>query len=154
MSRIACVLFAALACGSVLAQSFSTLEERMNGREFREAGLEKLSPEELAALNAWLQREFGSAAAAPAPSEPFDTYGLRDIREEGSLSSAVVGTFTGWVKGTQITLANGQVWEVVDPDKFSVRVENAVANIRPGVFGAYFIRIEGYNSQTRVKRIR
>lgn len=155
MSRLACALLAAFACGSVFAQPFSTLEERMNGREFREAGLEKLSPEELAALNAWLQREFsGALPAQSAAPQAVDNYGFSESRSEGTIFSPVVGTFTGWVRGTKITLENGQVWEVVDPDRFSIRVENAVARIRPGLLGAYFLRIEGYNTQTRVKRIR
>ena len=37
---------AALFSGSVLAQSFSSLEERMTEAEFKAAGLDKLSPEE------------------------------------------------------------------------------------------------------------
>lgn len=126
----------------------------MNGREFREAGLEKLSAEELAALNAWLQKEFSGTAATATLAPAQDTYGLSQTREEGVIFSPVVGGFDGWVKGTRITLENGQVWEVTDPDRFSARVENAVARVRPGLLGAYFIRIEGYNSETRVRRVR
>ena len=39
---------AALFSGSVLAQSFSSLEERMTEAEFKAAGLDKLSPEDQA----------------------------------------------------------------------------------------------------------
>src|SRR5690625_5867296 len=44
--------FASLATGQ---DSFSSLEERMTGKEFKQAGLHKLSEDELAALNAWIQ---------------------------------------------------------------------------------------------------
>ena len=51
------VLFCLLLCGiSVLAQErFSSVEERMTGKEFKASGLDKLSDEELAALNSWLR---------------------------------------------------------------------------------------------------
>ena len=37
------------------ADGFSTLEERMSGKEFKETGLGKLTDAELAALNDWLR---------------------------------------------------------------------------------------------------
>ncbi|NNJ64680.1 MAG: hypothetical protein HKP16_03880, partial [Xanthomonadales bacterium] len=38
------------------ADGFSSLEEQMSGKEFTEAGLDKLSQDELDALNAWIRR--------------------------------------------------------------------------------------------------
>lgn len=51
------VLILLLACSfSVLAQeSFSSVEERMTGKEFMETGLSKLTDAELDALNKWLR---------------------------------------------------------------------------------------------------
>lgn len=51
------VLILLLACNfSVLAQeSFSSVEERMTGKEFMETGLSKLTDAELTALNKWLK---------------------------------------------------------------------------------------------------
>lgn len=153
MPRILLLLLFVLLSGAVSAQSFSTLEERMSGREFRESGLEKLSPEELAALNAWLQREISGAVAQVIPPPPPDRTGFESVTGN-AFTSKLVGDFNGWVKGTRFTLENGHVWEVVDPDRFSAKVSNAVMRIRPGAFGAWFISVEGFNSQTRVKRIR
>ncbi len=54
------------------ADEFSTLEERMSGKEFKETGLGKLTDAELAALNDWLRRHsvatLENAAAHPADS--------------------------------------------------------------------------------------
>src|SRR5688572_10963425 len=47
--------------------AFSSLEERMSHADFKAAGLDKLTPEELAALNEWL-RQRGEAAAVAAPA--------------------------------------------------------------------------------------
>jgi len=153
MPRLFILLLIAFLSSPLGAQNFSTLEERMSGKEFRDAGLEKLSPEELAALNAWLQREISGAVSAVAPPSLPDRTGFRESPGEG-LVSRVAGEFNGWVKGTRITLENGQVWEVTDPDRFVAKVPDAVVRIRPGAFGAWFLSVEGYNSQTRVKRIR
>ena len=54
----------AFAAGSASAQEFSSLEERMSAKEFKEAGLDKLTPEELARLNAWLGQEVGEGKPA------------------------------------------------------------------------------------------
>jgi hypothetical protein len=151
--RLLSLALVSLLAFPALAQEFSSLEERMSAREFREAGLDKLSAEELAALNAWLQRELGGMAAS-TPAQPVDRTGFRDSTIGVEVVSRVVGEFNGWVKGTRFTLENGQVWEVVDPDRFTAKVPNATVRIRPGSFGSWFISVEGYNSQTRVKRIR
>src|SRR5207342_2835934 len=44
-----------LAANSASAAGFSSLEERMSQSEFHAAGLDKLSPAELNALNEWLR---------------------------------------------------------------------------------------------------
>ncbi len=154
MSRLACALLAALACGALPAQSFSTLEERMSGREFREAGLEKLSSAELSALNAWLQRELGRSGQGPAPASTApDRTGFQG-GPEGEVVSTIPGEFTGWSRGTRFELENGQVWEVTDGGSFVARLSNPTVRIRPGSFGSFFLSVPGYNTQARVKRIR
>lgn len=150
----------ALTAGTAAAQEFSSLEERMSAKEFREAGLDKLTPEELARLNAWLagRMQAQAQAAAPvAPAVPDDRRGFRDNDEDGDdIVSSIAGTFRGWSKlGDRFVLTNGQVWEVTDaPTKFSVNVENPTVRIEPGVFSAWYLSIDGYNSRVKVKRIR
>lgn len=50
------VLALSLHCTVHAAEGFSTLEERMSGKEFKETGLGKLTEAELSALNDWLRR--------------------------------------------------------------------------------------------------
>src|SRR3546814_11473862 len=61
-----------LAPAVVAAQQFSSLEERMTYNEFRAAGLEKLSADELAAPNTWLRPDLPQVAA-DAPSTAAST---------------------------------------------------------------------------------
>ena len=50
-----------LAANSASAAGFSSLEERMSQSEFHAAGLDKLSPTELNALNEWLRTHNAAA---------------------------------------------------------------------------------------------
>jgi hypothetical protein len=148
------VLFA-LAGGSALAQSFSSLEERMTAAEFKAAGLEKLTPEELKALNAFLAGKV--AVAVPAGVPAADTRGFQSrTTDDGDIISSISGEFTGWDgRGSRITLTNGQVWEVTDSTaRLKVRVTDPQVIITPGVLNSWYLRIEGYNTRAKVKRIR
>ena len=150
---VALVMFS-LAAGTASAQQFSTLEERMTYAEFKAAGLEKLTPEELAALNSWLAgKASGTVAATPAE----DTRGFEGRNSSaGAVVSTIPGPFKGWKgKGDRFTLANGQVWEVTDSGtRLSVSLENPSVTVEQGMLNAWFLRVDGYNARARVKRIK
>lgn len=153
---VALVLFS-LATGTAVAQQFSTLEERMTHAEFKASGLEKLTPEELAALNAWLAgKASGAVAAAPADAS-------RDMRgfegrggDDSDLTSSIPGPFKGWRgAGDRFTLANGQVWEVTGgTSRFSVSLQDPEVTIEKGVLNSWFLRVKGYNARAGVRRVK
>ena len=153
-----CLGLSLLFVGSLQAASFSTVEERMSSAQFKAAGLDKLSPEELAALNAWLQTNAASAgasgtAAGYAPASE-DRIGFRQQDATGVVVSRIVGNFTGWDGKTKFTLENGQVWEQAEQGGMSgVNLDSPMVTIEPGMFGSWKIKVEGLNATTRVKRI-
>jgi hypothetical protein len=152
----ALVLFA-LASSAASAQEFSTLEERMSAKEFKAAGLDKLSPEELAALNAWLSKKVSTTGAVPAATPVADDRGfLTSTDDEGAIHSSIDGEFRGWSgRGDRITLSNGQVWEVVDStSRLKIRVDNPEVTIEPGAFNSWSLRVSGYNTRAKVRRIK
>jgi len=151
-----------LAAPAAFGQQFSSLEERMSSGDFKAAGLEKLTPEELARLNAFVRSEVDRRAAqaheqgvreqdmAEAGKMGFKNYqGDRD-----EIISTIVGDFHGWSGGTTFTLENGQVWRQVEPDQFSIHKKNPVVHITPGSMGTWFIEIEGYGAHTKVERVK
>lgn len=155
-----CLLYAATS--RVDAQEFSSLEERMSAAEFKAAGLDKLSPEELEALNRWLrgQRSLQPAyasAAPPASIAEIDRRGLSDGVKSGDfIESRILGEFRGW-DGTKTTfeLENGMVWQSTDPAaKLAVRLTNPTVKLTPGFMDAWFLQVEGYNAKVRVKRLK
>ena len=164
MKPIPTILTLLLLSGALLAsEGFSSLEEQMTGREFTAAGLDKLSPEELAALNAWIRRHSlatldAPAAGAPAAAETtgVDRRGLPsdDGDNDEPILSRLVGTFTGWDGQTVFKLENGMIWVQADNDKHYVKpMENPETKISPGMFSAWYLTVEGSNQKCRVRRI-
>lgn len=157
------------AFSALAADGFSSLEEQMTGREFMATGLNKLSQEELDALNNWLRaHSLGTidapasaavAAASPSP-EPSAAGGDRrglssdDGKDDEPIRSAILGEFKGWDGQTIFKLENGMIWVQSDKDKFYVKdLENPIAVIESGMFGSWQLHVEGYKSECKVKRI-
>lgn len=151
-----------LAPAIAAAQQFSSLEERMTYNEFRAAGLEKLSPDELAALNAWLREGLPVVAAgAAASAQPIaDRRGFparaADQGPEGDITSRILGEFRGWSNQQRITLENGQVWQINDSTATlaGVKLQDPVVTLSRGAISGWFLKVEGYNVRARVKRIK
>jgi hypothetical protein len=147
----------ALAVSPAQAQAFSSLEERMSARDFREAGLDKLSPEELARLNAWLAANgLAAPAAAAAPAQDEDRRGFRERLDTREINARVAGTFAGWAGVTEITLDNGQVWRVTDANSRlrTGPIESPRVTLRAGALGGWWMIVEGFNTRAPVERIR
>ena len=151
------------------AGEFSTLEERMSGKEFKETGLVKLTDQELANLNDWLRRHSvatlenasaRSSAGAASASPIEDTRGLKEKNKEDEdlgkvINSTIVGTFDGWDrKGTLFKLANGMIWQQTENDNFFVKaVKDPEVTITKGFMGNWRLSLVGHNSAVRVKRV-
>ena len=147
------------------ADEFSTLEERMTGKEFKETGVVKLTDQELANLNDWLRRHSvatlenasaRSSAGAASASATQDTRGLKSDDELGKvINSAIVGTFDGWDrKGTLFKLANGMIWQQSEHDTFFIKaVKDPEVTITKGFMDSWRLSVVGHNSAVRVKRI-
>lgn len=109
------------------------IQQAMTPEEFKAAGLEKLSPAELAKLNAWLQgfREKAVAKAEKKASE-------RAERDKRSLIvSRINGTWGGITPGVVIELEDGSKWRLANKDEHygGYADHPAVAVWKAGMFG-------------------
>ena len=83
------------------------LGQLMRPEQMKDMGLDKLSPEEIQKLEAWLTRFAGvvAQAATGAPAAP----------AAGAAGAAVEtridGDFEGWTGDTIFKLVNGQIWQ-------------------------------------------
>lgn len=149
-----------------LAQDAPPLQQAMSAEEFKAAGLDKLSAEELARLNAWLDRrvEQQASAAVAAAVEQAREEGRKEVVEknrgffhfgsEEPIEASIVGEFDGFGSRKRYTLDNGQVWQQTDSTTLAgVRRSNPKVRIKPGMMGVWYMRIDGYNTQAKVQRI-
>lgn len=160
MSRFVLSLLATLALSIGLCKTshaeFSSLEERMTGNEWQDAGLDKLSAEELETLNNWLRQFINAEIRAAGGSDPNAWVGFKGPRTDPEvIESRLVGSFSGWTGGTVFELENGQVWRQVRGGSFRHRtLVNPAIQITPEAVGTFALRVEGLNRSVRVERIK
>lgn len=136
---------------------FSSLEERMSYKEFKEYGLDKLSPEQLRGLNEWLHAHGASGAgistARPAAT-PSATGAATPVASEAEnrIVSRLSGDFNGWHQGTVLTLQNGSRWEVRDDETlYGHGDHNPEVTVEPrSIVGGWVLTVEGYNDIAHV----
>ena len=116
------------------------IQQIMTPEEFKAAGLSKLTPDELARLNAWLQgyRQVTEQAAEKKATARAERTKL-DV-----LVSRVDGTFNGLTGRTIIRLEDGTVWKQANADdRYRPRnPDHPAAAVIHGVFG-YKMQVEG-----------
>ncbi|HET8818854.1 MAG TPA: hypothetical protein VFM73_04855 [Xanthomonadaceae bacterium] len=139
------------------------IEQRMSAEEFAAAGLGKLTPAELAALNDWLrgtlevETERAAAVAAEAAAEKVkdDNRGFFHFGSDEPIVAHLQGHFDGFARNRRYTLDNGQVWKQTDSARLEgVERDNPEVTISPGMFGnVWYLQVEGYNKRAKVERV-
>ncbi len=158
------LLLALTACGLAHAQSFSSLQERMSAADFQKAGLDKLTPEQLHFLNAWLRTHAGGtgngnggAGTAPVVVGPANRFGYRAPVDQprSTVASTLIGSFSGWDSHTRLSLANGQLWQVSESGSWSCQsLKDPKVTIKPMLLGSWLAYIQGCSNSVRVERVR
>ncbi len=93
-------------------QMSGSIQQMMSPAEFKAAGLNKLSPQELQKLDAWLQ---GYREVAEKTAEKKATARAERTKLD-LLVSRVDGTFNGLTGRTVIRLEDGTVWKQANAD--------------------------------------
>lgn len=161
--RLSCCVVLVWVAG-LKAEDFS---KTLTIEEFKAAGLDKLSADELARLDSLVRNERaveiskvreettkakaenGSAKAASTESL---LHRMRVVLTPGTdiayetIETQLIGKYRGFERGTVFTLANGQRWRVIEGSYWSPpRDEDKPRKVKivPGMLGAFFIEIEG-----------
>lgn len=135
------------------------LQQRMSSADFKAAGLDELSPQQLAHLDNWLRThpraDVAPARAGVAPIGTAATPALPAQKEDRSKVRAhIVGHFDGWHGDSQFTLDNGQVWKQVGSDKPScASIDNPEVTVKPSLFGNWLMYVEGCANLSHVRRV-
>jgi len=162
MTRIAPARLLALAALLPLATTAlaqQKIEQQMSYEQFKASGLDKLSAAELANLNAWLdgklEVETAKAVESAKSESGDDSRGLAKRESRDPVAGAISGAFTGFGKGRQFTLDNGQVWQQIDDVSLSAKLDNPKVRITPSLLGgAWYLAVDGYNTRAKVQRVK
>ena len=156
--RASLALALLLACGGAFAQS--AIERQMSPEQFKSAGLDKLSPQELANLNAWLNQtlETETAKASTNAKKKFEeeNRGFFHFNSDEPIVAHIVGEFRGFSGGKTYTLDNGQVWRQIDEASLvGVRKTNPAVRLTPSIIGnAWYLGLDGYGTRAKVQRVK
>lgn len=155
MRWMSCLVFALTLAGAAHAGRYSSLEERMSAADFRASGLDKLSAEELAALNRWLEAHGDELFDRGEPrSFRGGNENLLGDRNRPEIGTRIAGTVTRIEKGDVLTLENGQRWRVTSGALRLVEpLTSAPVLIQPGFLSSWKLSVEGYNAVLRVERV-
>lgn len=158
---LATTLLATLALApAAFAQDGKPIEQQMTPEQFRAAGLDQLSAEQLANLNAWLNRtldvETTKAAKLAKEKVEDENRGFFDFGSSEPVRSRLQGPFHGFAKGRQYTLENGQVWRQTDGASLAgVELDRPAVEVSPSLIGsAWYLKVEGYNTRAKVERVK
>ena len=135
------------------ADQYVPLQQRMSPEEFKAAGLDKLSPDELNNLDNWLSGhgkvvtkvvdQSGKPVFYPTPEKA------------GPVQAHVQGSFTGFTGHTQLTLDNNQVWQQSDSTRVScMSSENPKIAIRRSLMGNWMAAVDGCNDTAPITRVK
>ncbi|MBL9218458.1 MAG: hypothetical protein JNG82_08220 [Opitutaceae bacterium] len=153
--------------------------KNLTPENLRASGLSKLTPEELAQLEALVEAyktgAVEKAVVATPPSPATTTKASQETRgilpdwvgalvtlkraenapakKIQALESRLVGDFSGWSGRTNFKLENGQVWTQVNSDAYPYTPAQKSPKVRifPATFGTFWLEIEGVGQRCRVR---
>lgn len=153
--------------------SFPGLKSILSETEWKRAGLDRLSPDEVGVIDAALIRhhvqtvtEHQSAlaavqAATPASAERaaepkrglWERFGLPTIKgSDWRDLPPLQATVTEWISANRFKLDNGQVWEGLQPITYELVGKPIEIHARPS--GQFALTVDGKNTTLRVTRLR
>ena len=150
---VAAALASLLVAGAALAQSgYTPIEQRLNPEQLRATGLDQLSAAQLELLNHLLEQERAADVTAARTAERAVAAQAAPSREP--VESRIHGSFRGWQPGTVLTLENGQQWRITEGELNIRAVPSPMASVRPGLVGAWYLRVDGQSPTAKVVRVK
>jgi hypothetical protein len=137
---------------TVTAEAPPDLRALMTADEFSAAGLERLSPTELEALNRWLLRYTARQASELRQHNELITEEIRKVEQEG-VRTRIVGEFRGWDGDTVFRLENGQVWKQRLPGNLHYRASAPEVELSKNFMGYWMLRVLEADRAVGVTRI-
>lgn len=129
------------------------IQQRLSAEEMHAAGLDTLTPAQLAALDRLLREKF------LPPTSPREDDGRGAPRayvglDDTPIHSRARGAIPGWEPGTVFILENGQQWKVLKGEmKLRKPLQDPDIVVVPGIAGRWFLQVDEDLPKARVYRI-
>lgn len=160
---VCCLEFAALAvpaaawaaagdnaASAAARKDFPGIEKLMTAEDFTRAGLDRLTPEQLQALDAWLLRyTAGDAYVVQSTSEE-----VRAAAPDFRLEARIVPPFTGWSGETLFRLDNGQLWRQRIKGRYAFSGDDTRVVISRNFLGFYVLTLPATGRSIGVEPVR
>nr|WP_199047552.1 hypothetical protein [Dyella sp. ASV24] len=138
---------------SFAADQYVPLQQRMTPDEFKAAGLDKLSPDELKNLDAWLSGH--GKVVTKVVDESGKPVFYPTSEKAGPVTAHIQGHFSGFGGRGQFTLDNGQVWQQADSTKiYCSDADNPKVTIRRSLMGNWMMAVDGCSDNATVRRVK
>lgn len=143
------------------AEEFPGIQELMDEDQIERTGIDRLTPEELEALNNWLSR-YLTRENQQIETEIKAEMNERTVQEKpepgkkrqpSRILSRIDGEFNGWSDNTVFRLKNGQVWRQRYKSTLRYRAVEPEVEIKKNILGFYILRIVGTSFEVGVTRI-
>lgn len=139
---------------------YDKVAKSLNQFDGVDAQVNQLSEYKMAKTNAGNSREQAPSKRPdlPAkPAKPANEFGLEHKRDLASEASEITVTISSFDKNSRdkhtITFSDGSIWRQTD-DTYLKLQEGQVVSIERGLFGAFFLSVEGLNKRMKVKRVK
>lgn len=157
-ARVVTLMIAALSAGAGAAENesvarqkdFPGIQKLMTEEEFARTGLDRLTPEQVRALDDWLVRyTAGEAYVVQTTSEE-----VRAAVPEFRLEARIVPPFSGWSGQTLFRLDNGQVWRQRIKGRYMFSGDDTRVVITRNLLGFYNLTLVSTGRSVGVEPVR
>ena len=141
-----------LTCTAAFADDtvFPGVEKLMTTQEYEAAGLDKLSPEEMQALNKWLIGYTVEDASVMRQNNEEVQAAEKAIEISGNIKQP----FSGWTGKTVFYLDNGQVWRQRVSGRYQYKGSNTAVLIDKNLIGFYRMTLVDSGRSIGVSRVK
>ena len=133
-------LLAILALPVAAAVDAPDVRTLMTPEEFRAAGLDKLSPAEIEALNLLVLRYTVKDAPTQRRVNSVVKQEMQKM-DDVVIRARIAGAFTGWSGHTVFRLENGQVWKQRMDGKWYKKADSPEVELKKNLLGFWMMRV-------------
>ena len=138
-------------CGAVRADG-PDIRKLMTPEEFQAAGLDKLTPQQIEALNRWVVRYTAHEAPEVRRQDEVVKAEAAKAEDEG-IKTRIAGAFEGWDGDTVFRLQNGQVWKQRLEGRWHYRADSPEVELHKNLMGFWVLKVVETDKSIGVKRL-